>query len=44
MSTPQDFENRIVLVVRGDIEGWQVANTVAHIGAYLGNRLEESMH
>ena len=41
MSTPQDFENRIVLVVRGDIEGWQVANTVAHISAYIGNRLTE---
>ena len=41
MSTPQDFENRIVLVVRGDIEGWQIANTIAHMSAYLGNRLGE---
>lgn len=37
----QDFENRIVLVVRNDLEGWQIANTIAHMSAYLGNRLKD---
>jgi hypothetical protein len=39
MNTKQDFEKRIILVIRNDIEGWQIANTIAHISAYLGNRL-----
>lgn len=38
----QDFNNKIVLVIRKDLESWQVANTVAHISAYLGNKLESS--
>lgn len=38
----QDFNNKIVLVIRKDLESWQVANTVAHISAYLGNKLEEN--
>lgn len=36
----QDFNNKIVLVVRKDLESWQAANTVAHISAYLGNKLQ----
>lgn len=35
----QDFSQRIVIVVRGDLEPWQQANTIGHIGAYLGNQL-----
>lgn len=38
----QDFNNKIVLVIRKDLESWQVANTVAHISAYLGNKLENN--
>lgn len=41
MNTKQDFENRIILVIRKDLEDWQIANTIAHISAYLGNRLED---
>lgn len=41
MSVSQDFENRIILVIRNDIEGWQIANTIAHISAYLGNQLKD---
>lgn len=40
--TPQDFSQRLVIVVRKDIEGWQVANTIAHISAYVGNKLKDS--
>ncbi|MBI4087080.1 DUF2000 domain-containing protein [Candidatus Kaiserbacteria bacterium] len=36
----QDFDNRIILVIRHDLAGWQTANTIAHISGYLGNRLE----
>ncbi len=38
----QDFEKRIILVVRNDIEPWQIANTIAHVSAYLGNQLKET--
>lgn len=40
--TEQDFSQRLVIVVRKDIEGWQVANTIAHISAYIGNKLKDS--
>ena len=37
----QDFSKRMAIVVRGDLPGWQVTNTVAHIAAYLGNKMRE---
>jgi hypothetical protein len=37
----QDFNQRIVVVVRKDLPGWQMANAVAHVSAYLGNKLAE---
>lgn len=40
--TEQDFSRRLVIVVRKDIEGWQAANTIAHISAYVGNKLKDS--
>jgi hypothetical protein len=40
-SNLQDFEHRIILVIRNDIEGWQAANAIAHISAYLGNQLQD---
>lgn len=36
----QDFSSRLVIVVRKDLEGWQVANTIAHVSAYIGSKLE----
>jgi len=38
----QDFSRRAVIVVRTDLLGWQSANVVAHIAAYLGNALKDS--
>jgi hypothetical protein len=38
-SIKQDFSQKIVIVVNKNLEQWQVLNTVAHIAAYLGNRL-----
>lgn len=35
----QDFTQRISIVVRKDIEPWQVTNTIGHIAAALGNRI-----
>jgi len=35
----QDFSRRLVIVVRKDLEGWHIANTIAHIAAYIGNKL-----
>jgi lysyl-tRNA synthetase, class II len=37
----QDFSNRVVIVVNNDIEGWQKANAISHISAYLGHKLDE---
>jgi hypothetical protein len=36
----QDFSKRLTIVVRKDLEGWQAANAIAHIAAYIGNKLE----
>ena len=38
----QDFSKRLVIVVRKDLLGWEVANTIAHIAAYIGNQLADS--
>lgn len=37
----QDFTRRMVVVVRKDIEPWQVTNAIGHIAAYLGNKLDQ---
>jgi hypothetical protein len=37
----QDFTKRMAIVVREDLPGWQVTNTVAHIAAYLGNKMKD---
>lgn len=42
MDKPQDFTKRLILVIRKDIEPWQVANTIAHISAYIGNNLGDN--
>ncbi|HEY4489966.1 MAG TPA: DUF2000 domain-containing protein [Candidatus Paceibacterota bacterium] len=42
MDKVQDFSKRIVIVVRKDLESWQVLNTVAHISAYFGNQLKDN--
>lgn len=38
----QDFSQRIIIIVRRDIEPWQIANTIGHIAAYLGNKMKVS--
>ena len=35
----QDFSQRIIAVVRKDLEPWRVANAVAHMQAILGNKI-----
>ena len=35
----QDFTRKMVIVVRKDLASWQSMNTVAHIAAYLGNKM-----
>ena len=37
----QDFSKRFAIVVRRDIESWQITNTVAHIAAKLGRAVQE---
>jgi hypothetical protein len=41
MTKPQDFSKKITIVVRRDLENWQVLNTVGHIAAYFGNQLKD---
>lgn len=36
----QDFENKIVLVIRKDLKPWVIANTIGHLSAYFGNQLK----
>lgn len=36
----QDFTKRFAIVVRNDLPSWQAMNALAHIAAYLGNKLE----
>ena len=38
---PQDFDQQISIVVNKDLASWQALNTVAHISAYLGNKLND---
>lgn len=38
----QDFSRRAVIVVRKDLLSWQIGNAIAHIGAYIGNKLWNS--
>ncbi len=38
----QDFTKKMAIVVRNDLESWQVLNTVAHCSAFLGNKIKES--
>lgn len=38
----QDFSKKMVIAVRDDVASWQLTNTVAHIAAYLGNKLPEA--
>lgn len=38
----QDFSKKIVIVVNKNLEGWQLTNTIAHISAYLGNKINPS--
>ncbi|MBI1839179.1 MAG: DUF2000 domain-containing protein [Candidatus Colwellbacteria bacterium] len=38
----QDFNKKMVIVVRNDLPSWQVLNTVAHVSAYLGNKMRDT--
>jgi hypothetical protein len=40
MNTSQDFSRRMVIIVRKDIEAWQITNTISHCAAYLGNKMD----
>lgn len=37
----QDFIRRIVIVLATHLAGWEALNTVAHISAYIGNKMTE---
>jgi len=36
----QDFSKKMVIVVNKDLPEWQVLNTIAHVSAYLGNKMQ----
>lgn len=36
----QDFSKKLVIVVDESLEQWQVLNTIAHVSAYIGNKLD----
>ncbi|MBP9758754.1 lysine--tRNA ligase [Candidatus Dojkabacteria bacterium] len=35
----QDFSKKIVIVVNRELENWKIGNTIGHISAYLGNKI-----
>ncbi|HEY9480762.1 MAG TPA: DUF2000 domain-containing protein [Candidatus Paceibacterota bacterium] len=37
----QDFSKKMTIVLREDLASWQLTNTIGHIAAYLGNKMEE---
>jgi|SRR3989344_8736296 len=37
----QDFSKRFAIVVRHDLEPWQITNVIAHIAAKLGRTVEQ---
>lgn len=41
MNKSQDFSKKITIVIRNDLENWQVLNTVGHISAYFGSQLKD---
>jgi hypothetical protein len=41
MTKQQDFTRKIAIVVNKELEQWQVLNTVAHVSAYIGHKLED---
>lgn len=41
LEKPQDFNNKIVIVVNEELENWRKANAISHVAAYLGNILGE---
>ncbi len=38
---PQDFSKKMTILVRDDMASWQLTNTVAHIAAFLGNKMQD---
>ena len=41
MVKAQDFSNEVVIGLNKELDQWQILNTVAHISAYIGNRLKD---
>lgn len=39
-SKGQDFSKKMVIVLNRDINDWRMTNTIAHISAYLGNKIK----
>lgn len=37
----QDFSKKITIVLRENLASWQLTNTIGHIAAYLGNKMQE---
>lgn len=37
----QDFSKKMTIVLLEDLVSWQLANTIGHIAAYLGNKMSE---
>lgn len=37
----QDFSKKFVIVVNRELPSWQILNTVTHIAAYLGNKMQD---
>lgn len=41
-SKTQDLDNKIVIVLNKELEGWQLTNTISHIAGFIGSKIGES--
>ena len=39
----QDFSKKITIVLREDLVSWQLTNTIGHIAAYIGNKIQDTI-
>lgn len=39
----QDLTRKFVLILDKDLEGWKLTNTIGHLSAYLGNKLDSDI-
>ncbi len=37
----QDFSKKMIIILEDNLKSWQLTNTIGHISAYLGNKIND---